>query len=257
MIISHRDKRTRDFTAGRRVKAFSGIQRSAPLKLDRLEAAVSLKDLAALPGPLASRSWVSGSGRRRAPGGSGNGAGSRRRGARERTRAVERGQPVRRAAPAAPRRHLPADDVPRGLVAELDALPAAHSQERRAAPAAPGLFGRRLVHGPVLDAGVPASRRPRRGRAPDALRGREARAAYRRREPFAGPVMPVGGKSPAGRANDGRCGERQALQADGRRRKTTWREDAPAKTRWRLARELRRPRGQSARPRSAGCRDVR
>ena len=44
------NKRTREFAAGKRVKAFSGIERSAQLKLDRLEAAVSLKDLAALPG---------------------------------------------------------------------------------------------------------------------------------------------------------------------------------------------------------------
>ncbi len=50
MILSYRDKRTRKFAAGIRVKAFSGIERSAQLKLDRLEAAVSLKDLAALPG---------------------------------------------------------------------------------------------------------------------------------------------------------------------------------------------------------------
>ena len=50
MIISYRDKRTTDFAAGKRVKAFSGIERSARLKLDRLEAALSLKDLAALPG---------------------------------------------------------------------------------------------------------------------------------------------------------------------------------------------------------------
>lgn len=50
MILSYRDERTRDFAAGKRVKAFSGIERSARLKLDRLEAAVSLKDLAALPG---------------------------------------------------------------------------------------------------------------------------------------------------------------------------------------------------------------
>jgi len=50
MIVSFRDKRTRDFAAGERVKAFSGIERSARLKLDRLEAAVALKDLAALPG---------------------------------------------------------------------------------------------------------------------------------------------------------------------------------------------------------------
>jgi proteic killer suppression protein len=50
MIVSYRDKRTRDFAAGRRVKAFYGVERAARLKLDRLEAAVDLKDLAALPG---------------------------------------------------------------------------------------------------------------------------------------------------------------------------------------------------------------
>ncbi len=50
MIVSYRDKRARDFAAGKRVKAFSGIERTAQLKLDRLDAAVSLKDLAALPG---------------------------------------------------------------------------------------------------------------------------------------------------------------------------------------------------------------
>ena len=50
MILSYRDKRTRDFAEGKRVKAFSGIQRAAQLKLDRLEAATSLRDLAALPG---------------------------------------------------------------------------------------------------------------------------------------------------------------------------------------------------------------
>ncbi|MGH9774035.1 MAG: type II toxin-antitoxin system RelE/ParE family toxin [Candidatus Acidiferrales bacterium] len=50
MIVSYRDKRTSDFAAGKRVKAFSGIERSARLKLDRLEAAASLGDLAALPG---------------------------------------------------------------------------------------------------------------------------------------------------------------------------------------------------------------
>ena len=50
MILSYRDKRTRDFAAGKRVKAISGIERSARLKLDRLEAAISLRDLGALPG---------------------------------------------------------------------------------------------------------------------------------------------------------------------------------------------------------------
>ena len=50
MILCYRDKRTRDFADGKRVKAFSGFERSARLKLDRLEAATSLRDLAALPG---------------------------------------------------------------------------------------------------------------------------------------------------------------------------------------------------------------
>jgi proteic killer suppression protein len=50
VIVSYRDKRTRDFVAGRRVKAFAAIERSAQLKLDRLDAATSLRDLAALPG---------------------------------------------------------------------------------------------------------------------------------------------------------------------------------------------------------------
>jgi proteic killer suppression protein len=50
MIISYRDKRTREFAGGKRVKAFSGIQQSARLKLDRLEAATTLKDIVALPG---------------------------------------------------------------------------------------------------------------------------------------------------------------------------------------------------------------
>ena len=50
MVLSYRDKRTEDFAAGQRVKAFSGIERAARLKLDRLEAATSLQDLAALPG---------------------------------------------------------------------------------------------------------------------------------------------------------------------------------------------------------------
>ena len=50
MIVSYRDKRTRDFAAGKRVRAFSGIERVARLKIDRLEAASSLRDLAALPG---------------------------------------------------------------------------------------------------------------------------------------------------------------------------------------------------------------
>ena len=50
MIVSYRDERTSDFARGKRVKAFSGIERSARLKLDRLDAATSILDLAALPG---------------------------------------------------------------------------------------------------------------------------------------------------------------------------------------------------------------
>ncbi len=50
MIVSFRDKRTRDFAGGKRVRAFSGFERSARLKLDRLEAATSLRDLVVLPG---------------------------------------------------------------------------------------------------------------------------------------------------------------------------------------------------------------
>ncbi len=50
MVVSYRNKRTRRFAAGKRVKAFSGFERPARLKLDRLEAATSVSDLAALPG---------------------------------------------------------------------------------------------------------------------------------------------------------------------------------------------------------------
>jgi toxin HigB-1 len=50
VIVSYRHKRTWDFAGGKRVKAFSGFERPARLKLDRLEAATSLGDLAALPG---------------------------------------------------------------------------------------------------------------------------------------------------------------------------------------------------------------
>jgi len=50
VILGYRDKRTADFAAGKRVKAFSGIEHTARLRLDRLEAAVTLRDLVALPG---------------------------------------------------------------------------------------------------------------------------------------------------------------------------------------------------------------
>jgi len=50
MIVSFRDKEAAAFAAGKRVKAFSGIERAARLKLDRLESALTLSDLAVLPG---------------------------------------------------------------------------------------------------------------------------------------------------------------------------------------------------------------
>ncbi|MGH8566308.1 MAG: type II toxin-antitoxin system RelE/ParE family toxin [Gammaproteobacteria bacterium] len=49
MIVSCRDKRTRDFAEGKRVKAFDGIHRQAELKLDQLDAATAIRDLD-LPG---------------------------------------------------------------------------------------------------------------------------------------------------------------------------------------------------------------
>ena len=49
MIVSFGDKRTREFAAGKRVKAFSGVERQALLRLDRLEAATTVLDLN-LPG---------------------------------------------------------------------------------------------------------------------------------------------------------------------------------------------------------------
>jgi proteic killer suppression protein len=50
MVLSYRDKRTRDFAAGKRVRDFSAFERTARLKLDRMEAATAVKDLSALPG---------------------------------------------------------------------------------------------------------------------------------------------------------------------------------------------------------------
>jgi len=49
MIISFRDKRTHAFAEGDRVKAFTGFERKAEMKLDQLETATSLLDLD-LPG---------------------------------------------------------------------------------------------------------------------------------------------------------------------------------------------------------------
>lgn len=49
MIVSYRDKRTRVFAEGKRVKAFDGIHRKAELKIDQLDTATAIRDLD-LPG---------------------------------------------------------------------------------------------------------------------------------------------------------------------------------------------------------------
>ena len=50
MIVSYRDKRTERFASGQRIKEFSGFARQAEMRLDRLDAAASLADLAGLQG---------------------------------------------------------------------------------------------------------------------------------------------------------------------------------------------------------------
>ena len=50
MIVGFGDKRTERFARGERVKEFSSFTRQAEIRLDRLEAAGSLKDLAAFRG---------------------------------------------------------------------------------------------------------------------------------------------------------------------------------------------------------------
>jgi proteic killer suppression protein len=50
MILTCGDRRTADFRAGKKVGTFGGFERAARLKLDRLDAALSVTDLAALPG---------------------------------------------------------------------------------------------------------------------------------------------------------------------------------------------------------------
>jgi len=49
MIQSYRDKRTREFAVGKRVREFEGFRRQAEKRLDILEAATGLADLQALP----------------------------------------------------------------------------------------------------------------------------------------------------------------------------------------------------------------
>jgi len=49
MIVTFRDRRTREFAEGKRVKAFARIERKAEMRLDQLDSAMSLRDLD-LPG---------------------------------------------------------------------------------------------------------------------------------------------------------------------------------------------------------------
>jgi proteic killer suppression protein len=49
VIVTYRDKRTREFARGKRIKAFAGFEHKAEMKLDQLDAAASLLDLN-LPG---------------------------------------------------------------------------------------------------------------------------------------------------------------------------------------------------------------
>ncbi|MFM9865856.1 MAG: type II toxin-antitoxin system RelE/ParE family toxin [Micropepsaceae bacterium] len=50
MILSYRDGRTERFAQGERVKAFEPFRRQAENRLERLDAAQDIADLAALPG---------------------------------------------------------------------------------------------------------------------------------------------------------------------------------------------------------------
>ncbi len=49
MIKSYRDKRTKAFANGKHIKAFQGFKKQAEKRLEILDAADSLNDLAALP----------------------------------------------------------------------------------------------------------------------------------------------------------------------------------------------------------------
>ena len=50
MIISYRDKKTERLSLGERERGFEQIERTALLKLNRLKAALTLSDIAKLPG---------------------------------------------------------------------------------------------------------------------------------------------------------------------------------------------------------------
>jgi proteic killer suppression protein len=49
VIVSYKNKQSQDFAAGKRVKAFESFRRQAENRLEQLDAATSLRDLA-LPG---------------------------------------------------------------------------------------------------------------------------------------------------------------------------------------------------------------
>ncbi|MFN9211961.1 MAG: type II toxin-antitoxin system RelE/ParE family toxin [Betaproteobacteria bacterium] len=49
MIQSYRDKRTKEFAEGKRVREFEGFRRQAEKRLDILDSAARLTDLQALP----------------------------------------------------------------------------------------------------------------------------------------------------------------------------------------------------------------
>ena len=50
MILTYRDARTERFARGERVKAFEPFRKQAENRLERLDAALNVADLAALPG---------------------------------------------------------------------------------------------------------------------------------------------------------------------------------------------------------------
>ncbi len=50
MVVSYRNKNTREFAEGKHVRAFAGFSRQAEMKLDQLDAAITVQDLSVLPG---------------------------------------------------------------------------------------------------------------------------------------------------------------------------------------------------------------
>ena len=50
MIVSYRNRQTERFAKSEHVKEFSGFARQAEVRLDRLDAAISLKDIGTLHG---------------------------------------------------------------------------------------------------------------------------------------------------------------------------------------------------------------